>query len=220
MIKFLEQINNEFKDIKALDMSLLENKKEITKDNTTIVVVDMVKGFYNEGPLQNEKVKEIINPMINFLTKVKDYNKIFFIDSHEEKSVEFSSYPAHCICGTSESDIIDELVNFAQDKNSILIRKNSINGFHSTKFQEWINNNEDIKNYIIVGVCTDICVKTLAISLKTYFNEINQYKKIIVPKNMVETYDAPFHNREFNNLISFYEMKNNGIEVVKEIICD
>ena len=37
---------------------------------------------------------------------------------------------------------------------------------------------------------------------------------------MVETYDAPFHNREFNNLISFYEMKNNGIEVVKEIICD
>ena len=65
MIKFLEQINNEFKDIKALDMSLLENKKEITKDNTTIIVVDMVKGFYNEGPLQNEKVKEIINPMIN-----------------------------------------------------------------------------------------------------------------------------------------------------------
>ena len=38
MIKFLEQINNEFKDIKALDMSLLENKKEITKDNTTIIL--------------------------------------------------------------------------------------------------------------------------------------------------------------------------------------
>lgn len=217
MIKFLEQIDNEFKNVETLDINSFEQGKEITKDNTAIIVVDMVKGFYNEGALKNDKVEEIINPMVNFLTKVKEYNKVFFIDSHDEKSAEFLSYPKHCINGTTESELIDELIDFSKNKKSVILRKNSINGFHSDRFKNWIDNNKQIDNLIIVGVCTDICVKTLAISLKTYFNEINQYKRIIVPKNMVETYDAPFHNRDFTNLVAFYEMRSNGIEIVKDI---
>lgn len=217
MINFLEQIDNEFKSVEALDISSFEQGNEITKDNTAIIIVDMVKGFYNEGALKNQKVKEIINPMVNFLTKVKDYNKVFFIDSHNEESAEFLSYPKHCVNGTSESELIDELLEFSKDSKSVIVRKNSINGFNSEDFRKWIKDNKDIDSLIIVGVCTDICVKTLAISLKTYFNEINQYKRIIVPKNMVETYHAPFHNRDFTNLVSFYEMRSNGIEIVKEI---
>lgn len=217
MIKFLEQIDNEFKNIDTLDINSFEQGKEITKDNTAIIIVDMVKGFYNEGALKNDKVEEIINPMVNFLIKVKDYNKVFFIDSHDEKSTEFLSYPKHCINGTTESELIDELIDFSKDKKSVILRKNSINGFHSDSFKSWIDNNKQIDNLIIIGVCTDICVKTLAISLKTYFNEINQYKRIIVPKNMVETYDAPFHSRDFTNLVAFYEMRSNGIEIVKDI---
>ncbi|MGL5615844.1 MAG: isochorismatase family cysteine hydrolase [Sarcina sp.] len=218
MIKFLDKLKNQFGSLENLDIKMLEEKGEITKENTAIIIVDMVKGFYNEGPLQNKMVEEIIDPMVSLLNKLKDYKKLFFVDSHDENSVEFNSYPKHCVKETSESEIINELKEFLVYDNSEVVYKNSINGFHAKGFKKWLNENNEIENFIILGVCTDICVKNLAISLKTYFNEVNEDKKIIVVKSLVETFDADFHNREFMNLVSFYEMSSNGIEVVEEII--
>lgn len=212
MEKFLSYMKSELRDLESISLEDIN----ATKDNTVIMFVDMIKGFYNIGPLSNEKVKNVIGPITELNNKTIDYKKIFFIDSHNEDSIEFSSYPRHCVKGTDESELIDELLNSEaiENKNTSIIKKNSINGFHCDELSKLFLDDK-IKNFIVTGVCTDICVKNFVMSLLTYFNEKNLERKIIVPKNMVETFDADFHNRDFWNLTSLFEMKSNGVQIVK-----
>ncbi len=214
MEKFLAYMKEDLSKIESVSFEELG----INKENTALIVVDMVKGFYNEGPLANPDVKNVIEPMLKLNEKMKDYKKVFFIDSHNENSVEFESYPRHCVEGTIEEELIDEFLQSEAmiNKNTIFIKKNSINGFNANGFEK-IRDNKNIENFIVVGVCTDICVKNFTLSLKTYFNEKNLEKRIIVPANMVETYDANFHSRDFWNLTSLFEMKSNGVQIVKDI---
>ena len=78
---------------------------------------------------------------------------------------------------------------------------------------------KNIENVIIVGDCTDICIYQFAVTLKSYFNQNNIYKQIIVPMDLVDTYDIPkVHNAEIMNIVFFNSMIQNGIKVVKNII--
>ncbi|MEW8993672.1 isochorismatase family protein [Clostridium sp.] len=120
-----------------------------------------------------------------------------------------------CIANTIESELIEELKVYT--KNNKIIKKNSTNGFHAKEFQQWLKENPNINNFIVTGVCTDIYVETFAISFITYFNEINEEKNIIVPMNLVETYDLGMHNADLMNLIGLYKMEINDINIVRYI---
>lgn len=215
MEKFLKFMEDDISYVKESSLEELN----VIKENTILIVVDMVKGFYNQGALANELVEGIINPIIKLDKKMEGYKKVFFVDSHTQDSIEFGSYPPHCIQGTLEEELIDELKECEGIKaeNTKIVKKNSINGFHSPEFKVFLDD-ESIENYIIVGVCSDICVKNLALTMKSYFNQKNLDKQIIVPSNMIETFDAPFHSREFWNLLSLFEMKSNGIKIIKDIV--
>lgn len=209
MDKVLKEIEKELMDVKSIRLG------DLQKDNTSIIIIDMVRGFYDIGPLASSRVENIISPLVNLNEKALSFKKVFFIDCHEEGSKEFTAYPPHCIEGTIESELIEELKGYA--KNNKIIKKNSTNGFHTEEFQQWLKENPKINNFIVTGVCTDICVETFVISLVTYFNEINEEKNIIVPMNLVETFDLGIHNGELMNLMSLYKMKLNGVNVVKYI---
>ena len=81
-------------------------------------------------------------------------------------------------------------------------------------FIEMLSQMENIKEIVIIGCCTDICVLNLAIPLQNYFDEKNREVTIIVPKNAVETYDAPNHPRDEYNEIAFKLLVQAGIKVV------
>ncbi|MGL4742342.1 MAG: isochorismatase family cysteine hydrolase [Sarcina sp.] len=215
MEKFLKFMENDISYVKESSLGELN----ATRENTILIVVDMVKGFYDQGALANDLVEGIINPIVELDKKMKGYRKVFFVDSHTEESMEFGAYPPHCIEGTLEEELIDELkvCEGIKEKDTRIVKKNSINGFHSPEFKVFLDD-KSIENYIVVGVCSDICVKNLALTMKSYFNQNNLDKKIIVPSNMIETFDAPFHNREFWNLLSLFEMKSNGIKIIKAIV--
>ncbi|WP_243441448.1 hypothetical protein [Clostridium arbusti] len=70
----------------------------------------------------------------------------------------------------------------------------------------------------MVGCEADICVSHFATTLKTYFNEKNLNKRIIVPINGVETFDFGTHDGDLMKVISLWEMKGNGIKIVDEIL--
>ena len=82
-------------------------------------------------------------------------------------------------------------------------------------FKEYIDNLKNLKKIILSGCCTDICVMNLALDLQNYFDENNKNIDIIVPKDVVETYSGPNHNREEYNEIAFKIMNNAGIKLVK-----
>ncbi|MEG2288602.1 MAG: isochorismatase family cysteine hydrolase [Clostridium sp.] len=209
MLDALNGIKNELSNLKSVSIS------ELPSNKTGIIVIDMVRGFYDVGPLASPRVEKIINPLVELNEKTKEYKKVFFIDCHKENSTEFKSYPTHCIEGTIESELINELKEYAT--NGTIVMKNSTNGFYAKEFQKWIKENSHLENFIVTGVCTDICVEAFVISLITYFNENNQWKNIIVPINLVETFDLGNHDAELMNLISLYKMKSNGIKIVKSI---
>ena len=208
----LQTIENELKG-KTIDLLSLK------KDKTALFVVDMVNGFVHQGPLSSPRVAAIVNNIAELNEKTAGYKKVFFLDSHENDSQEFSSFPVHCMKGTMEAELIPELKTKASEgSDTWYIEKNSTNGFYSNKFQDWLNQHIDIvDNYIITGCVTDICVLQFALSLKAYFNETNKIKRIIVPMNTVETYEFGSHNGYLMNLFALYNMHTSGIEIVDKI---
>lgn len=212
-------INNIFnmeKEIKGKTLYL----KDFSKDNTAIITVDMVKGFVKKGMLSSPRIISIIDAIVDLNKRSKGYKKIFFLDEHEENSAELISYAKHCIKGTEESELIDELnKEEVIGKNTAMVSKNSTNGFHAPAFKVWLQKNEDIiENYIVIGCEADICVSHFVTTLKTYFNEKNLSRRIIVPINGVETFDFGTHDGDLMKIISLWEMKSNGIEIVDEIL--
>jgi nicotinamidase-related amidase len=204
------------KEIKGKSIKL----EELAKESTVIVVVDMVKGFVSEGILSSPRILTIIDPIATLIKKAEGYKKLFFLDEHEETSVEFKAYAKHCLSGSSEAELIDELKKEIKDEeNTKMIRKNSTNGFHAPDFKKWLEKNEEnIKNYIVVGCEADICVSHFATTLKTYFNQNNLDKRIMVPINGVETFDFGTHSGDLMKIIALWEMQCNGVEIVEEII--
>lgn len=190
--------------------------KDLQAGQTALVMIDMINGFVREGALKNPRAESLI-PEIVRLSKACDELKIAklaFADNHTKASPEFDDFPAHCLTGTSESEIVDEL---REPGGYALIPKNSTNGFLEEAFQQWLKENEHINTFIITGVCTDICVQQFAITLKTWFNMLNKKVRIIVPINAVETYDLDFHNGDLINVMALYNMMTSGIEVVQRL---
>jgi len=190
--------------------------KDLQGKQTALVIVDMVNGFAREGALKSPRVEGLI-PEIAELSKACDrlhITKLAFADCHTKASPEFDAYPAHCMIGTSEAEMVDELMELG---GYTLIPKNSTNGFLEEAFQQWFEENEHINTFIITGDCTDICVQQFAITLKTWFNMQNKKVRIIVPINAVETYDFGLHNGDLMNVMALYNMMINGIEVAQGV---
>lgn len=185
-------------------------------NQTALIIVDMVNGFVKMGPMSSPRIQTIIDPICDLLKRANDsqIDVVAFADCHQMDSIEFNSYPAHCIKGEVESEIIDEI---KQAGPYHLIEKSSTNGFLEPAFHQWLENHPLINQFIIVGDCTDICVEQFAITLKTYFITQNKISRIIVPMNSVETYDYDVHAADFMNVIALYKMMMNGIEIVTRI---
>ena len=211
MDKLLKELNTLKNNLLKLNT---ENISNLNLSKTILFIVDMNNGFAKEGLLYSPRVENLIKPIENFSKHIcSDLNRIIaFTDSHDENSIELLNYPTHCLKNSVESDIVDEIKDI---KNLEIIQKNSTNGFFVLNDIDF----DDIDNIIIVGDCTDICIYQLSITLKSYFNQNNINKNIIVPMNLVDTYNIDnVHNAELLNIVFLNSMIQNGINVVKEII--
>ena len=181
-----------------------------------LLVIDMINGFVKEGALADKKINEITPNIINLIEEYikNNDNIISFQDGHTNDSKEFESFPVHCVLGTDEAELINELMPYKE--NMKVIRKNSTSGFVTTEFIKYIEENKDeLEEIVLTGCCTDICVLNFAIPLKNYINEHNLNIKVTLFENAVETYDSPVHNRDEYNEMALKIMKQNGIEIKK-----
>ena len=188
----------------------MKKREELTK---LLVVVDMVNGFIKEGKMSDKDINHI-TPRIKSLVEsfLSDEEGVAFIkDTHEVNSKEFKKYPPHCLKGTSESELISELSSYEQ--KSLSYEKNSTSTIFAKNFMRDIERMESLKEVIITGCCTDICVMNLAIPLVNYFDEENRDVRVLVPQNAVETFNSNIHNRDEYNSMALKLMKNQGIGV-------
>lgn len=186
-----------------------------------IFVVDMINGFCKEGAMADSMIMDIAPAIQNILTIPNQVaTPIFFVDAHEPDAIEFQSFPVHCVKGTKEVEIIDELV-YTTPKYDIVL-KNSTNGFHEIgSYLEALKNHDSkIKEIIITGCCTDICVMQFALTLKTWLNANDLPITVIIPIDCVDTYDSQdsYHPVSTYNQAALSMLLQAGIQVVGSII--
>lgn len=213
-------MNNLLNELEALKNNLdnlpVENISNIQLNKTDLFIVDINNGFAKGGALYSPRIESLINPITEFSKKLspKLHRIIAFTDCHPKDSIEFLSYPPHCLEGDAESDIVDELKTI---ENLKVLPKNSTNGF----FALGNMNFDDVDNIIVIGDCTDICIYQFAVTLKTYFIQNNINKNVIVPMNLVDTYDIPnVHCADLSNIVFLNSMIQNGINVIKSFSID
>jgi len=151
-----------------------------------VLVIDMLKGFCLPGyPLFcGESALEIIPGVKKLLqTESRKGSRIFFIaDSHLPHDPEFALFPPHCIQGTSESEVIEELAGIPGER----IEKQRYSAFFNTPLEEKLDALKP-SALIVCGVCTDICV------MHTVADARNRDYAVEVPVDCVASFDPEAH---------------------------
>ncbi|MDD3995240.1 MAG: cysteine hydrolase [Bacilli bacterium] len=190
----------------------MKNLEELKK---LLIVVDMVNGFVKEGIMSDRQIESIIPEQLRLIDEtLREGEGLAFIkDSHNKGCREFDRYPEHCVKGTKESELVDELLPY--EKNSLSYSKNSTSTIYAKDFINDIEKMKALREIIITGCCTDICVMNLAIPLQNYFDQIDRRVNITLPLNAVETYNSESHNRDEYNNMAFKLMEQSRIKLVK-----
>ena len=186
--------------------------------NKALIVVDMVNGFVKEGVLHDKSITRVIPRQIEL---IKEYNNekelvIFIQDTHTKDSTEHKRFPDyHCLKGSKEEEVVEELKPFTNLDNTICIPKNSTSFMEAQSFREMIRNATNIKEFDIVGCCTDICVCNGSISLANYLDEHNREALIKVHKDAIATFGEDTRQNYVN--AAYLLMEQQGIQLVKKI---
>lgn len=188
--------------------------KRLEEIERLVIVVDMVNGFIKFGNLADPYVNHITPNIIKLIEKtIEDEEGLAFIaDNHEKFSTEFKKFLEHCVKGSGEEEVIDELKKYLT--YALYFIKNSTSTIYAENFLETIKKMKNLKKVEIVGCDTDICILNLAIPLVCFFDENNWDVMVNVYRSMVETYDAPNHNRDEYNEMAFKLMKQAGVNVI------
>ncbi len=170
----------------------MKNIKNLKVYETALIVVDMVNGFVNEGVLHDKNIRKIVPRQLELLEEAEKKGSLIILvkDTHNKNATEFKRFgnTTHCIQGTSEAELIDELKPFEQKENVITVEKNSTSLMESPEFREIVRQAENLKEVNFVGCCTDICVFNGAMGLANYYDEWNRDVTINVHEDAIATY--------------------------------
>lgn len=196
-----------------------------------IVGVDIVKGFCDQGVLASPRVRTMVPQAQRIVEKahqvgVTDF--FFACDAHPSDSPEFAAFPPHCLEGTAESELVEELARLPYANEFVVLPKRSINGIYGTHLHEALLDRPRLRTLLVVGDCTDLCVYQMASGLRLLANVHHHPWEIMVVASAVETYDLPVeaaeqlgampHDAEFLHRVFLYHLQLNGVRVVADVI--
>lgn len=235
---FLNHISSRLDKLESKTVSsIVERAGNI--ERVYIVFIDILRGFCEQGSLASDRVAKLITPVREltdtFLKKgLPPQNLVFLNDAHPEDAVEFSAFPAHCMRGTVEAEVVDELKPLYEKEGIQIFDKNATNGMFGKRkdglrFFEWLEQRllEGPATFLIVGDCTDLCIYQNATGIKLFANELNIKTDVIVSQQHSETYDLSVsaaesagilaHDADLLDDVFYYHMMLNDVEVVKTI---
>ncbi|HBR09662.1 TPA: hypothetical protein DD712_00140 [Candidatus Acetothermia bacterium] len=162
----------------------MDSKKELS----ALIIIDMQRGFLEQGyPLYcGNEARRVIAPIRKLIEReLKAGSGLFFTtDLHDPDDKEFEIFPAHCIRGSVEAQIIPELVGYTAA--GIVIEKQRYSAFFATDLEEHLTDLKPQK-LILCGVCTDICV------LHTAADARNRDYPIEIFTDCVASFDQDAH---------------------------
>lgn len=199
-------------------------------ERVAFISVDMINGFCCEGPLAGPRVGALIEPVAALFQGAYDAGVRSFAltqDTHDANTPEFTSYPPHCVAGTPESEAVDALKRLPFYDQVATFPKNSLSSHLGTSFGAWLAERPQLDTFVVVGNCTDLCVYSAAMHLRLEANALNLGRRVIVPANVVNTFDTPVslarelgikaHDGDLHHVLFLHHMASNGVEVVGDI---
>lgn len=171
-----------------------------------LVIVDEVVGFAQVGggnmapPTPNAQVSRMIAETARLARdfSVAGRPLLAFLDTHEPGLPE-PPYAPHCERGSGEENLVPELAWLETEPNATLIRKDCINGFvgaiesdGTNRLVAWVNRHR-LEALLVLGICTDICVMDLVLTLLSARNHalMPGLADIFVHEVGCATYDLP-----------------------------
>jgi len=223
---FLDFLKKWVGNLKSIEIGKIFQHPE----SVALISVDVINGFCKFGPLSSPRVDTIIEPIVELFMRAWQAgcrNIVLTQDTHEPDAVEFGAFPPHCVRGTDEAETVPEIKGLPFFDQITLLEKNSIDPGLDTGLDAWIAQYPQVKTFIVVGDCTDLCTYQLAMHLRLSANARQKDWRVVVPENCVDTYDTSMqtareigayaHPADFFHNTFLYHMALNGIEVVKEI---
>jgi ureidoacrylate peracid hydrolase len=139
------------------------NKADVTvcPEKTAVIVVDLLNDFMKEGgSMVLAGGMAVVPPIVQVIEKAKSAGSliVYIKDNHRDgvPDKEFWIREPHCLEGTWGAELIDELQ--PQDDDYV-IKKRRFSSFFQTELDLTLRNH-DIETLIIVGVVTNICVRS------------------------------------------------------------
>ena len=182
-----------------------------------LIIVDMVNGFVRKGPLHDEEIARVIPRQIELIKEAKKAGKarIFIKDTHDANATEFDRFEGqHCVRGTEEAEIVDELKPFVEDEDTFVFEKNSTNFMEAPDFRKFIEEQIYLEEFEAGGCCTDICDFNGLMGLANYLDQWNRPHVIRAHEDAMATY-AEKDRQEYVDAAKLL-MKQQGIQLVKK----
>ena len=163
-------------------------------ENTALLVIDMLNDFILPGaPLEVPRGRDIIPSIQEQIKKARSLKipVIYVCDSHDPDDKEFSYWPPHSVKGSSGAKIVKEL---SPEPGDQIIEKKTLSAFFNTSLDEELKKRK-IKNLILTGVCTNICVLFAAME-----GMIRGYK-IKIPEDCVAALSDEDHKMAMSQMV-------------------
>jgi len=198
-------------------MKTIDNDIEkLLRVRELLITIDMVNGFVKEGNLAAPSIMRIVPRQVELLNEAindKDIGMVFIRDSHPIDAVEFKTYGVHCIEGTKETEVIDELKPY--ENYSIEYLKNSTNLIFALGLQQDLIRFYNLERVRLMGCLSEVCVENGAIGLRTFFDQINRDIEVCVHADAIDTFNAPGHDADLVTNDAINRMQANGIKILE-----
>ena len=157
-----------------------------------LIIVDMVNGFINEGILHDEDIARIIPRQLEIIKQAQKEGSLIIVvkDTHHKNSAEFIRFgnTEHCLENTAESELVEELIPLENEKDVVIIKKNSTSFMEAPSFRRLMEEQKDLNEFDIIGCCTDICVVNGSLGLANYLDEHDRVHTIRIHEDAIATY--------------------------------
>jgi len=220
----------------------LASRPEITlaAAGSALVVVDLVHGFVDEGPLASPRVARLVPVVAECVRGFADGGGRWLCvveDAHPADAPEFRAFPPHCLAGTRASRTVEPVAAAAERAglDTTWIRKATITP-RDAGLLDWAAGASAALGprpaIAVAGDATDLCLYQTAMGLLLWANRPEIARelgpvRVVVGLDAVDTYDlaaadarssgALPHDGDLHHAMFAHHLALNGVEVAQHV---
>ncbi len=197
---------------------------EFKKEKSVLLIIDMQNAFISpKGSLatmglDTSRVSKSIEPIKKIADAFRQANRpvIYIQHTHRPDGLDYGLishvFPplnsiGHCIDGTWDQEIIDELI---PHKSDIIVKKHRFSSFYGTQLEN-ILHSLDAETLVVTGISTNICVESTI--RDAFYRDYN----VFVPADATAAFTEAEENASIGNFHFAFARVINTEDIIEKI---